>query len=304
MRGTVTSPERDEAGSRRPGDACRMITEPAPIEVRSPRLSGRRRALVWALVVLASLIGLGSILTTWVHRQMLDEQAWRQASADLIQNERVRDALSVYLVNELYDNVDVSAVLAQELPTGAARARADGGGCAAPAGDRCRQSPARRATRAGVVRQRELAGAEQAGQRARERHGRRDIDRRRDRDARPRRGRAAARNRPRAARLGARADSAGRRRDHGDAFRSALGGADRRAGRARAQHAAAGARARDVRARDLPGPRRAPGDAAQHRLGVPAGRVDRPRRAPGRRQRRGRRAHPAGLQRTRGTRCG
>jgi hypothetical protein len=93
-----------------------MITQPAPVEAPASRLSGRRRALVWALVVLASLIGLGSILTTWVHRQMLDEQAWRQASTELIQNERVREALSVYLVNELYDNVDVSAALAQELP--------------------------------------------------------------------------------------------------------------------------------------------------------------------------------------------
>ena len=93
-----------------------MITETVPIKAPSSRLSGRRRALVWALVVLASLIGLGSILTTWVHRQMLDEQAWRQASTELIQNERVREALSVYLVDELYDNVDVSAALAQELP--------------------------------------------------------------------------------------------------------------------------------------------------------------------------------------------
>ena len=47
---------------------------------------------------------------------MLDEQSWREASAELIQDPQVRDALSVYLVNELYDNVDVSAALAQELP--------------------------------------------------------------------------------------------------------------------------------------------------------------------------------------------
>src|SRR5688500_17256900 len=93
-----------------------MITEPAPIEASSSRLSRRRRAVVWALVVVASLIGLGSILTTWVHRQMLDEQAWRDASAELIQDARVREALSVYLVNELYANVDVSSALAQELP--------------------------------------------------------------------------------------------------------------------------------------------------------------------------------------------
>jgi hypothetical protein len=93
-----------------------MITEPAPIKAPSPQLSGRRRALIWALVVLASLIGLGSILTTWVHRQMLDQTAWRDASAELIHDERVRETLSVYLVNELYDNVDVSSALAQELP--------------------------------------------------------------------------------------------------------------------------------------------------------------------------------------------
>ena len=93
-----------------------MVTEPAPLKVPSPALSGRRRALIWALVVAASLIGLGAILTTWVHRQMLDEQAWRDASAELIQDASVREALSVYLVNELYDNVDVSSALAQELP--------------------------------------------------------------------------------------------------------------------------------------------------------------------------------------------
>jgi hypothetical protein len=99
-----------------PVDHRHMTIKPAPIEAPSPRLSGRRRALIWVLVVLASLIGLGSILTTWVHRQMLDEQAWRDASAELIQDERVREALSVYLVNELYANVDVSSALAEKLP--------------------------------------------------------------------------------------------------------------------------------------------------------------------------------------------
>ncbi len=94
-----------------------MITEPAPLKTPAPQLSGRRRALIWALVVVASLIGLGSILTTWVHRQMLDQQAWRDASAELIQDARVRDTLSTYLVNELYANVDVSSALAQQLPT-------------------------------------------------------------------------------------------------------------------------------------------------------------------------------------------
>ena len=79
-------------------------------------MRGRRRALVWTLIVLASLIALGSILTTWVHRQMLDNQSWKDASARLIENPEVQNGLSVFLVNELYDNVDVASGLEQRLP--------------------------------------------------------------------------------------------------------------------------------------------------------------------------------------------
>ncbi len=79
-------------------------------------LSRRRRAVVWGLIVLASVIGLISILTTWVDRQALDADSWRKASADLIEDQEVRDALSVYLVDQLYTNVDVGAALAERLP--------------------------------------------------------------------------------------------------------------------------------------------------------------------------------------------
>src|SRR4051794_27476963 len=100
------------------------VTKPGPAPAaatvnaeREPaRMRGRRRALIWTLIVLASLIGLGSILTTWVHRQMLDNQSWKDASAQLIQDPQVQEALSVFLVNELYDNVDVASGLAQRLP--------------------------------------------------------------------------------------------------------------------------------------------------------------------------------------------
>ena len=71
---------------------------PEAAGVNAGRMRGRRRALVWTLIVLASLIGLGSILTTWVHRQMLDNQSWKDASARLIQNAEVQDSLSVFLV--------------------------------------------------------------------------------------------------------------------------------------------------------------------------------------------------------------
>ena len=81
-----------------------------------PTLSRGRRIAVWTLIVLASLIGLATLLTTWVNRQMLSNESWTDASAELIENPKVRQALSVYLINELYANVDVAAELEQRLP--------------------------------------------------------------------------------------------------------------------------------------------------------------------------------------------
>jgi hypothetical protein len=75
-----------------------------------------RRTLIWTLIVAASVIAVLSILTTWVHRQMLDEQSWRDASAELIADPQVRETLSVYIVNELYDNVNVGGELQSRLP--------------------------------------------------------------------------------------------------------------------------------------------------------------------------------------------
>src|SRR3954468_4268826 len=100
------------------------VTEPTPrsspdaaVDADRSRPARRRHpALVWSLIVVASLIGFGSIMTTWVHRQMLDTQSWKDASAELIEDPQVRDAVSVFLVNELYDNVDVAAELQAQLP--------------------------------------------------------------------------------------------------------------------------------------------------------------------------------------------
>ena len=76
----------------------------------------RRPVLIWTLIVVASLIGFASIMTTWVQRQMLDNESWKNASAELIQDQQVRDAVSVFLVDELYDNLDVATELEARLP--------------------------------------------------------------------------------------------------------------------------------------------------------------------------------------------
>src|SRR6187200_1932767 len=79
-------------------------------------LSRRRRVLVWTLVVVASLIAFAAILTTWVNRQMLSQRSWQNASAELIQDPAVQSRLSVYLVNSLYDSVNVGDALGERLP--------------------------------------------------------------------------------------------------------------------------------------------------------------------------------------------
>lgn len=89
---------------------------PPPPPAEAPPLSRGRRITVWVLVVLATIIALVSILTVWVRRQMLNDNSWRKASADLIQNQEIRDSLSIYIVNQIYDNVDVAAALKQKLP--------------------------------------------------------------------------------------------------------------------------------------------------------------------------------------------
>lgn len=70
----------------------------------------------WALVVLATVIALAAALNVWVKRQALSTTNFTNASTQMLENDQIRGALSVYLVNQLYSNVDVSAALAQRLP--------------------------------------------------------------------------------------------------------------------------------------------------------------------------------------------
>src|SRR4051794_921300 len=75
-----------------------------------------RHIAVWVLVVVATLLMLVMSLTTWVNRQMLDNDAWTHASRQIVVDDKVQSALSAYLVNQLYDNVDVAAALRERLP--------------------------------------------------------------------------------------------------------------------------------------------------------------------------------------------
>jgi hypothetical protein len=79
-------------------------------------ISRGRRIAATVLIVLATLIAIVSTLTLWVDRQLLDNGAWATASEEVIQDPSVQQALGVYLVNQLYSNVDVAASLRERLP--------------------------------------------------------------------------------------------------------------------------------------------------------------------------------------------
>jgi hypothetical protein len=75
-----------------------------------------RRWLPLGLVVLASVIAFLSIFAVWVKRQALETDTWADTSAELIENEEIRNAVADFLVFQLYANVDVQAEIARRLP--------------------------------------------------------------------------------------------------------------------------------------------------------------------------------------------
>ena len=76
-----------------------------------------RSILVWALFALGTLVVLVGSLTVWVKRQALDTDSWVNTSSNLLENDQVREALSVYIVDQLYANADPQEVLEERLPT-------------------------------------------------------------------------------------------------------------------------------------------------------------------------------------------
>ena len=74
------------------------------------------RKLVIAIIVLATVIGLLSVLSIWAKRQVLETETWTNTSTKLLRDKAVQSALSSFMVEELYDNVDVEAELAAALP--------------------------------------------------------------------------------------------------------------------------------------------------------------------------------------------
>lgn len=71
---------------------------------------------VHLLIVLAAVVLLVTAVNVWVDRAALNTDNWVDASDQLLAEPTVREAISVYVVDQLYTNVDVSAQLGDLLP--------------------------------------------------------------------------------------------------------------------------------------------------------------------------------------------
>jgi hypothetical protein len=80
------------------------------------RASRGRKLGVGALLVVATIVAILGMTAVWVQRQVLDREEWVDTSVDLLENDNIRRAVGLYLIDEVYANVDVAAQLEERLP--------------------------------------------------------------------------------------------------------------------------------------------------------------------------------------------
>ncbi|MDQ3726010.1 MAG: SHOCT domain-containing protein [Actinomycetota bacterium] len=79
-------------------------------------MSRKRRRVVRGLVILGSFLAFLSVVAIWTERQALNTDDWVSTSGRLLENETIRTQLSEYLVDQLYENVDIRKELEERLP--------------------------------------------------------------------------------------------------------------------------------------------------------------------------------------------
>ncbi len=101
-----------------PGETATAETVTAEADV-STREAGRSAGpgwAIWLLIVLATIVGMAATLNGWVSRQALDTDQWVSATDEMLADDDIRGALSIYLTSELFTRVDVAGELEALLP--------------------------------------------------------------------------------------------------------------------------------------------------------------------------------------------
>jgi hypothetical protein len=77
----------------------------------------RHRAIVWSLIVLASVALVFSLIANWVQTETLDTDQVKETTDQILDDPDVQQALATYTVDQLYANVDVQEQIENELPS-------------------------------------------------------------------------------------------------------------------------------------------------------------------------------------------
>ena len=111
--GTTPPPERDSAPAPESAGSQRAEDRAA----QDPK--HRHRALVWALVVFASVVLVVSMIANWVQTEALSSGQLSNQTDEILKNKDVQEQLSIFAVDQLYANVNVQAQIQQKLPSAA-----------------------------------------------------------------------------------------------------------------------------------------------------------------------------------------
>ena len=82
----------------------------------SSPLPRRRRYTVRILIGIAALLGVFAIFALFANRQLLNSDNWSDTSSAMLADPAIRTQLSNYLVDELYNDVDVAQQVSGALP--------------------------------------------------------------------------------------------------------------------------------------------------------------------------------------------
>jgi flagellar biogenesis protein FliO len=77
---------------------------------------GAHRIWVRVILVLATILAIFSIFAIWANRQLMNPTNWAKTSTGLLQKQTIRTAVSGYLIDQLYANVNVEGELKSGLP--------------------------------------------------------------------------------------------------------------------------------------------------------------------------------------------
>jgi hypothetical protein len=106
-------------GEGAPASAPEPSGDPPPGGAGGPESKRRRRVLVWSMIVVASVLLVFSITANWVQRAVFDTDELTNTGDEILSDQDVQEALSIYLVDQLYANVDVQGEIEEKLPSNA-----------------------------------------------------------------------------------------------------------------------------------------------------------------------------------------